>query len=754
METLVEKQKTISSVKSSNDWLQSVEKFVDDNPKLFDNQSLPNIVGNPDSWDNLMSSCVKGEIAGDGSKEASGKQFMIYATNWLDGAKAVEGKVPDNQNLQVVFPPDAVVSGYIKLNSNINSGDDKGNTSLDFKKFKQNDLSKEIFQLVDQKDATVFTSEQANLLMDYIKKILNRMNVFKNRGLEVSKLNEIHKNYYTSSKETKGLPILNKIPGLKKLNNLPGINKINKQGTNVQADVNSDDLKEVTSRVDIQPLKDTSNFAVGKVTPNNIKDLYVATRLNDDFTVVSDTTGEDVKAQAVSYFGGDDIRSLIYDKVANKSGWMNDPILLSYAALRNFYWGFYEKLDRKRMVNTVNKLANLELSGEKLLSDIRNNTDEKHFLAGCGGFNAEPLATKTGDSKQKVALFNDFYYGTFNWVELINKQDKDLKENLKWNLFLTTNKGKQILDELARSFQQIATIQNKVTEKTVAEALKELPIITYENLKQGVDAKPNTLATMKTYLSAFTVKSKTPSDDVKFQLTYTRADAKSATIQPFDHERTTSADYEIYSIKNVQLTFKEGTQFIIKGSTQTDLAKENLKRWHSKNSTSTKDPYAPFSLEGQQVVFNNNYKCSGVIIRVTKDDKILDTEKGIQFVDLDVLENKSEPEEKEKKPKATIDNDTKPKSGPRRSKIDDKDFTQIKLWAEEFTNELSKPGLDRTALKALRDKYADLLTSSYTKSALAIIPTLFKGAGVLTKYRKFATMAQNLGTQSKNNIQI
>lgn len=746
MELLLEKEKTIKNVKSDNDWLQSIEKFVDGNPKLFDNQSLPNIVGNPESWDNLMSSCIKGNIAGDSSKEASGKQFMIYATNWLDGAKATEGTVPGNKT-EVVFPPDAVVSGYIKLNPNVTSGNDKGNTQLDFKKFKQNDLSKEIFQVVEQNEATVFTGEQANLLMNYLKKIINRPNVFKNRGLEASNLNEIHKNYYTSSKESK-----TRIPILKKF--------INKQGTNVQADQNSDDLKEVTSTVDIQTLKDTSNFSVGKVTPNNIKDLYVATYLTDDFTVVSDTTGEDVKARAVNYFGGDDIRSLIYDKVANKSGWTNDPILLSYAVLKNFYWGFYENLDPKRMVNTVNTLANLELSGEKLLANIKNTSETKYFLAGCGGFNAEPLATKTGDSKQKIALFNDFSFQAYNWDELINKQDKDLKANLELNLFLTTDEGKKILDDLARSFKQINVgLQASVTEKIVEDALNKLPKITYNNLKQGVNVKPNPLAVIKNYISAFTVKSRTPSDDVKFQLTYTRADAKSATIQPFDHERTTHTDYEIYSIKNVQLTFKKGTKFEIKGSTQTDLAKENLKRWHSTNSTSTKDSYAPFSLEGQQVVFNNNYKCSSIIIRVTDDDKILDTEKGIQFVDLDLLEvsepeEKEKPEEKDKKPKATIDNDTKPKSGPRRSKIDDKDFTQIKLWAEEFTNELKKPNMSRGEIKALIDKYQGLLKGAYTKDAIAIIPTLLKGAGLLTKYRRFATMVQNSGTQSKNNIQI
>jgi len=556
MELLLEKEKTISNVTSYNDWLKSIEEFVDKNPKLFDNQSLPNIVNTPESWDNLMSSCVKGDITGDSSPEASGKQFMIYATNWLDGSKAKEGS-QDN----VVFPPDAVVSGYIKL-----SGEEK--TTLDFKKFGQNDLSKEIFQLVDQSEATVFTEDQANLLMNYINKIINRPNIFKNRDLKVSNLNEIHKNYYTASTKTK-----------------------------VQTGEDSDEVKEVTSLVNLQTLKDTSNYSVGKVIPNNIKDLYVATYLVDDFTIVSSTTGDAVKDRAVSYFGGDDIRQLIYDKVANKNGWTNDPILLSYAVLKKFYGGFYKELDPKRLLTTVNTLANLELSGEKLLENIKNTSETKYFLAGCGGFNAESFATKTGDSKQKIAIFNDFTYGTFNWDELINKQDKDLKANLRLNLFLTTDEGKQILDGLTRAFKQ--GLENRVTEKTVEEALKKLPKITYNNLSQGLNVKPNTLAAIKNYLSAFTVKSRTPSDDVKFQLTYTRADSDSATIQPFDHERTTHSDYEVYSIKNVQLTFKKGTKFEIKGSTQTDLAKENLKRWHSKNSTSTKDLYAPFSLEGQ-----------------------------------------------------------------------------------------------------------------------------------------------------------
>jgi len=714
MELLLEKEKTITSVKSSNDWLKSIETFVDKNPKLFEYQDLPNIVNTPESWDKLMDSCVKGNIAGDSSKEATGKQFMIYATNWLDGAKTTESSG------QVVFLPDAVVSGYIKLNN-------EGNARLDFKTFGQNDLSKDIFQLVDQNEATVFTEDQANLLMKYIKKILNRPDMFKNKSLDNSSLEEIEKYYYTASNRTK-----------------------------IKANQNSDELKEVTSLVDIQTLKDTSNYSVGKVIPNNIKDLYVATYLNDDFTIVSSTTGDQVKAVAVNYFGGNDIRQLIYDKVANKNGWTNDPILLSYAVLKKFYGGFYEELDDpKRLLTTVNTLANLELSGEKLLANIKNTSETKYFLAGCGGFNAEPFVTKTGDSKQKIALFNDLTFGNFNWDELINKQDKDLKANLKLNLFLTTNTGKQILDDLARAFKQ--GLENRVTENIVAEALKELfkiSKITYDNLNKGLlDVKPNTLATIENYISAFTVQSRTPSDDVKFQLTYTRADADSPTVQPFDHEITTDTDYEVYSIRNVQLTFKKGTTFEIKGGSQTDLAKENLKRWHSTNSTSTKDVYAPFSLDGNQtkkVVFNNNYKCSGVIIRAVSDKELLDTAKGIQFVDLDLLEGNSQPKEEEK-PKeeqpATVENNTKPKNNTKRkSKLDLKDKEALMNIAAELQTVWADPNLDKNTKREKSDTVRTFLKDTYTQKAIGLIPDIIKGA----KYSHFSSIVNQINKQ--NNI--
>ena len=496
--------------------------------------------------------------------------------------------------------------------------------------------------------------------------------------------------------------------------------------------------------------------------------------------IVDGTTPEQVEESVLNYF--DDqakVRTLIYKHLDGDVGFTSNPILLSYGVINKFYKSFYDKFPQaeqeNRLLVTVGTLAALEKEGEELLSGLKNTENVKAYLAGCGAFNGDNGKVSIGTSIQKIGLFNDISISYSSFIPVIRSiEDKKLKDRLVRNIFITTSSGRKILNNLVEGLS--AKDSNNVTTQFVETQLKELPPATYEDLtgtEQKEEYTANSESLIKQYITTFTVKIRDTSysDTQGYILRYTPIDKDEVYTQVF--RKITSADesYETWLI-DTPLTFKENSKFeILPDSTSnTNMAKPNIIKYFTTGSAA--DPgisERPFSIKGAGSApeFNANWSCSAVRIRVQKSSektKTLSTlADGLTFIGLKQLSNTNEPEQKpeekskekqKRKPKpqeATIDNNTKPKSGPRRTKIGDKDLTQIRLWAEEFTNKLTDPNVDK---KALLDEYRNKLESTYTRDALAIIPTLFKGVGMLTKYRRFATMAQNLGTKSNNNIQI